>query len=460
MARWGMGLKFLGLLGIFCCLSAPARAESSEAASSDWQGSANADLSLEGLYWSSGTVGPDSRNLRGIGTVKLPASLRYTRAFRVRALPILQFDPQNPSTSERYYQDLQEGYLQWQKLPLTLQAGYNVQAWGDTDVFNPLDVVNARRYHDPFRSEKMGAATLLAKYQAESFFVEGLYIPWQRESKVPGTESRWLPRNIYKSRTIEDTVGTAVLSLPENITYRYQQSLTMDDALKNNFGARLKFRFPGFDWTLAGFQGAATAPAVNIRSVRVLSTVAYDATTLRLNVDPNTPITLRAIYYKTRMLGTSFVWVLGDFLLKGASAHTHVISTLSGSQLPKDSLENALGLERSFPVGEGTLTGILQGTYVNRQERLDSNSVSLARMFDRAAMAGLRWAPGERFTATASFLYDLRYEGHFEHLDLGYKLADGWNAKLGADFMSGRPETPIGTYGRNDRVTVSLNVQL
>gem|GEM_PF-1332332 len=443
-ARWFV----VGVVCVFSC--SPARAE--------WKASGSIDATAEGLWWTSGTVGPDSRNIRGIGSLKVPASLRYNRSLRFRVQPLVQWDPDNPSQKERYYQDLQEGYVQWQSLPWTVQAGYNIQSWGDTDVFNPLDVVNARRYYDPFRSEKMGAPTLLLKREWERFFLEALWIPMQRETVVPGDNSRWLPRELYKSRTIDNSFGPSVLSLPSNIQYRYQQHITQDNALKHNFGARLKFRFTGFDWTLAGFEGASVAPAVNIRSLRALTTVAFDAQTLQINVDPNTPITLRAIYYKTRMMGTSFVWVLGDYLVKGASAYTKVISKLPNDQLPLDSHENALGLERSFSLGSGTLTALAQGTYVNRKDKVDGNSVSLSRMFDKAAMVGLRWAPSEKITGTASFLYDIRYKGHFEHLDLGIKIADGWNAKIAGDIMSGKPETPIGTYDRNDRVTVSLNL--
>ncbi len=428
----------------------------------EWKASGNIDLTAEGLYWTGGKVGPDNKEIRGIGTLKIPASLRYKRSFRIRALPVVQWDPENPSVKEREYYDLQEGYLQWQGMPWTVQLGYNVQTWGDTDVFNPLDVVNARRYFDPFRSEKMGAPTALIKHEREKFFLEALWIPEQRETKVPGDQSRWLPRDLYRSRSLGDTLGVGApvnLQLPGSLTYRFQQHIETDRALKHNYGARLKFRFEGFDWTLAMFEGAATAPAVNIRSLRLLSTVTPGTTVLNLNVDPNTPITLRSIYYRQRMAGSSFVWVLGNFLVKGASAHTAVISRLSGSQLPRDYWENILGFERTFSVGAGSLTALVQGTYVKRTEKEDSNSISLSRMFDQAAMAGFRWAPGERFTATASFLYDIKYGGHFEHLDIDYKIADGWSAKLGGDLMSGRSETPIGTYDRNDRVTLSLNLK-
>ena len=243
--------------------------------------------------------------------------------------------------------------------------------------------------------------------------------------------------------------------------YHYGRKAVLGAATRDNFGGRLKFRLPGFDWTIAGFQGAAPAPAVNITSIPSASLSLVPGTnTVDVNVGPD--IFLQALYFKNRMLGTSFVWVLGDFLLKAASAQNHVVSRLDGSianRLPKDSWENALGFERTFSVGSGSLTALLQGTYVKRNEKLDTNSVSLARMFDRAGMLGFRWAPSERWTLTASLLHDFLYQGNFEHLDASYKIADGWYGKLAGDFIDGKAETPLGTFKRNDRITVSLNLQ-
>jgi hypothetical protein len=105
------------------------------------------------------------------------------------------------------------------------------------------------------------------------------------------------------------------------------------------------------------------------------------------------------------------------------------------------------------------MTVLGQGTYIGRKEKLDTNSVSLARMFDRAAMTGLRWSPSDRFAVLASLLHDLHYQGDLVHADVSYKIADGWIAKAGGDLLSGRPETPIGTYGANDRVYISINLQ-
>ncbi len=449
-----MWLRRSFVVGLLCVYSLSSGAE--------WKSSANIDVNLEGLYWTAGKLPPDNNQTRAIGTLKIPMALKHGRTLKFRVLPIVQSDYYSPSKDERFYWDAQEAYMQLQFLPWTIQLGNNVQTWGDTDVFNPLDVVNARRYYDPFRSEKLGAATILIKREWESFFFEALYIPRQRQTKIPGDQSRWLPREVYKSRSYEGvTLGNSTLSgvinLPADIRYHYVEPAILTAATSDNFGGRLKFRLPGFDWTLAGFQGASTAPSVNLYGVEILTNLAFNAKSVDVNVAND--IYLQPVYFKSRMLGTSFVWVLGDFLVKAASAQNHIISSYYEGQLPKDSLENALGFERTFSLGSGSVTALAQGTYVKRDEKLDNNSISLSRMFDRAAMLGLRWAPNERLTAVASLLYDIQFKGNLEHLETSYKVHDGWLAKVGADLLAGKPETPLGTYRRNSRVIVSLNVQ-
>ncbi|MGZ3682324.1 MAG: hypothetical protein ACXVCI_00625 [Bdellovibrionota bacterium] len=451
----------------FCLLGSPAQAE--------WKASVNADATVEGMDWTNGPLAPDNHVIRDIFTLKIPATIKNGRTLKFRFLPLVQADPetasrtdpQHPDRNERVYWDFQEAYMQLQSNSYTLQLGMNVQTWGDTDVFNPLDVVNSRRYYDPLRSEKIGAGTVLVKKEWEKLFVELLYIPIQPETLLPGEQSRWLPRDIYKSRSFEGqpfTNGTTlsgVVNLPSNLQYHYGSLAVLNAANRDNFGGRVKFRLPGFDWTLAGFRGAANSPAVNLTNISLAPTVITPGTTaLDLNVLPD--VYLQALYFKNRMLGTSFVWSVGEFLIKGASAQNHVVSQLDGvlaNRLPKDDWENALGAEHTFTVGSGTLTAIAQGTYVKRNEALDTNSVSLARMFDRAGMIALRWAPGEKWSILGSVLYDIQYKGNFEHAEVSYKITDGWTSKLSGDALNGAAETPIGTYRRNDRVIISLNVQ-
>lgn len=448
-------MKTLLLLLLSFTIRAPQAAHAAE-----WKTSFGAELETEGLYWTEGAVGPDDKTFRGIFTAKAPTTIRYGRAWRLRALPVVQYDPQNVSDDERVFWDAQEGYLQYSSLPWTIQAGMNVFNWGDTDVFNPLDVVNARRFFDPLRSEKLGAPALVVKRDFDAFFVEAVYIPVQRKTLVPGADSRWMPRDIYRVRSISGIVGgrerAARIILPSNLQFRYLDDVEVDDALKNNIALRFKFRFPGFDWTIAGFQGASVAPDVRLRSIAVIpGTINTDLTDVTLSVRPD--IGLQVGYYPIRMTGTSFTWVLGDFLVKGAAAYTHTLDRRF--DLPARIWENALAFERTFSVGKGSLTALVQGTYVDRGDALDTSSTSLARMFDRGVMGALRWAPNEQWGGTLSYLQDIRFKGNLWHGEATYKIADGWRAKLSADLLDGPTETPLGTYRRNDRTTASVLAQ-
>jgi hypothetical protein len=274
---------------------------------------------------------------------------------------------------------------------------------------------------------------------------------------VPGENSRWLPREVYRVRSLPISNGMAArVLLPSNIRYHYADDVEVDHALDNNFALRLKFRLPNFDWTIAGYQGAASTPDVRLRQLTVNTTsTAPDLSLVTVTVDPD--ITLQAGYYPVRMTGTSFAWVLGDFLVKGASAYTHTMNRRY--DLPARTWENVLGLERTFGVGKGSLTALVQGTYVDRGDAIDTNTVSLARMFDKGVMGALCWAPNESWTATASYLRDIKFGGDLWHGEATYKITDGWRAKASGDVLSGKTETPLGTYQKNDRVTVSLLAQ-
>lgn len=428
----------------------------SPALGAEWKSSFNADVEVEGLYWSDAAVGPDTKQVRGIFSAKPSFGLRRGRALRFKLMPSVQWDPSNPSTNERFFWNVPEGYMQWHDFPWTVQLGFNTFTWGDTDVFNPLDVVNARRFYDPFRSEKLGAAALVLKRDFKNFFVEAVYIPKQRETLLPGVNSRWMPRDVFRVRSIGSSGREARLILPSNLNYSYLPEEILDKALDNNVGLRMKFRFPGFDWTVAAFQGAATTPDVRPRRVRLTPVSASSGlATTTFAVDPD--LGLRASFYPIRMTGTSFTWVLGDFLVKGAGAYTHVLNR--NFDLPARVWENAVGVERTFGVGKGSLTTLVQGTYVDRADGLDTSSTSLARMFDRGLMGALRWAPSDYWTATLSYLRDMKYEGGLWHGEATYKIADGWRAKVSGDLLDGPMETPLGTYRRNDRATASILAQ-
>ena len=139
-----------------------------------------------------------------------------------------------------------------------VQIGFNTFTWGVTDGYNPVDVVSARRYEDPFNSTKLGAFSLLGRLDFGGVLFEGIYIPWQRASLLPGDNSRWLPRELggpiqYQGLTTD---------LPASPLFRFGDKIEYDSALKNNLGLRVSSHFLGIDAAGYVFDGAATVPSV------------------------------------------------------------------------------------------------------------------------------------------------------------------------------------------------------
>ncbi len=416
------------------------------AQAADTKLSVNPDIRLDSMYYPT-KVSPDYSGVREIYTLSAPGSVRFAKEWKFRFNPELSGDPQNASKAERFFADPREAYMQWQKHPFTFQLGWNTFTWGDTDVFNPLDVVNQHRYQDPLRSEKLGAPSLTARWEHGPWSLEGVYVIRQRKSLLPGENSRWLPRDIYSSESIGSSGIQGTVTLPSNVNYNYSTEAELDHALSNNFGARIKGKFSGLDVSLVGFQGAANAPMVGLSQITVIATSFNSANNINFVVSPN--VYLQATYYKIQMAGASFVSVLGDFLLKGESAYTKPVSAKSG--IPLKGFDNVLALERGFDVGGNTLTAILEGTYAYHQDPVDNGSTSLSRMFDRAGILALRYAIGEKWTVLSSFLRDTKYKGNFYRGQVSYLLRDSLTLDLTADVIGGETGTPLGTYAKNDR---------
>lgn len=361
--------------------------------------------------------------------------------WKFRVTPWFYSDPAALSSSERFIFDFNEGAVEGHLGDWTLRAGLNRVAWGVTDVFNPLDVVSARRYTDPLNSEKRPVPSVDIGWESEAWRVEGLYIPVQLESILPGENSRWLPRDIYFRR---DT-GFASVVLADQFRYYYAGRVEYDDALHGNFGFRLEHHGGHLDWTAIYFQGAPMAPAIFTPVV---------TGTLIGNVFTAQEITLQPVYYRRQTTGLGAVVTLETVIIRLSLATSDRMTGLAA--LPGWSHSAVLGVEKNIPVGTSTLTVLLQATYNQSEDQADNTVTSLDRIFDRSWLLGLRLATSGDWLFNAAVLYDGAGPGWYEQIQAERKLRDGVSSTLQADFFSGSPETTLGTYRRNGRATVGL----
>ena len=433
------------LLGVFLWITHPCLA------SSDFKVSPHADFKYDSVYYPS-KLNSDVNQTDQILNLSVPITMRWGHLVKFKIAPVGQADLWNNSTRERSWVDLPEGYGQIQKGPFTLQAGYNNFTWGATDIFNPLDVVSARRFFDPLRASKLGAPAISLKTDVAVLSLDLIYIPKQRKSILPGENSRWLPREVIHTQNFATLNGPATILVPDNLVYSYSADKELDHATDNNFGIHLSGQLPHFDWALMGFNGEAPAPATSITTGATL--VSYTP----IVIQANSNITINPIYYRQWVYGGNFVWALGQYIVRGESAFTRPISR--DGAITGIGQEHALEIEHNVQIGKDQVTVIVEGTFSKHEKDSDNSSTSLSRVFDRAAILALRYSPTEKWNFLGSAFYDFLFKGNFFHVEGSYALRDALKLNLSLDNLNGPDETPIGTYRKNGRVIAGFSYQL
>jgi hypothetical protein len=408
--------------------------------------SLTSDAKVESVYWSQ-PYGVDTNNTLNRLSLIPTLTGKFGDRYRLYFKPYFQWDPQNKSTEEQAFFDIGELYFKLRGETTSLQIGSNILNWGVTDGYNPMDIVNMRQYFDPLHSVKLGVGSLLFSHSTEKAEQELIYIPKNRESILPGTQSRWLPRQIYIPRTVDNNV---VLLLPDDLRYSYESREVLDHALDNNVGLRLQWHLGFVDLSMTGYEGVAQFPIIQ---PEVTGTVIQISPLIVLQTDPD--VKLRTKYYRQRAGGFSWVSNQWNFLLKYATNYSQSLS--DDSLAPGWTHENIVGLEKNFNIGsEGLLVAILQYSFIDTQKENDSN-LSVTEIFRRSWMAGGRFSWGDNWTVTALGLYDTLRYSNFQQYAIARRFFDAWTLQLSAELISGHSYTPLGVYNDNDNYRLSLS---
>lgn len=380
--------------------------------------------------------------------VEPSVSWKATRDLRFKFTPYLYSDPISKSTIENAFLDVNEASAEYRFGDSSLALGLNQIAWGVTDVFNPIDVVSARRYFDPLNSEKRGVPSLVAKHESGDWRFEALYIPLQSPTVLPGNNSRWLPRDVAYTRQ----TGAGKILLPDTLQYEFRDLNEIDGSLHHNFGGKIELHKSGLDLSAVFFQGAPTVPSI---WVDVHGPIDFE--------DDGTPyitadsvVGLRPDYYLRRTVGATAVLTLDTSIIRFAVTNSDRISGLE--TVPGWSQSSVLGLEHNIPVGMATLTALLQMTYSRHQLRADNLVTSVDRIFDQSAMLGFRLATSDEWVFTVACLFENIYKGTFVQARADKKLADGVSGSIQGESINAPGGSPLGSYSRNDRLGLGLTL--
>lgn len=366
---------------------------------------------------------------------------------RFKLAPYLYADPVSKSVSENLLVDANEANAEIRMGDSSLALGLNQVSWGVTDVFNPLDVVSPRRYFDPLNSDKRGVPSVILTHESGDWRFEGLYIPVQLPSILPGNNSRWLPRDVTYNRE----AGLTKVILPDDLQYNYRDFNELDGSLHHNFGGRIEMRKSGVDLSAIFFQGAPTAPSIQPIAEGDLSWPGGVQTiTFHRDVD------LRPDYYWRRTVGASAVFTLSSSILRMEVANSDRVT--GPKSVPGWSQSAVIGLEHNIPIAASTLTLLAQVTAARYEINADNTVTSIDRIFDQSGLLGFRLSTSDEWVYTAAVLRENVYKGTFLQAKAEKKITDGVSGQIQGEIIDAPGGTPLGSYTRNDRVGLGLTL--
>ncbi len=347
------------------------------------------------------------------------------------------FDPLNQSTTDVFQLELNEFSIDHTAKGRRLKFGYSIRNWEGTDLINPMDLLHGKNWVDPLNGRARSGLGFFYDDAFGDFLLDFTYIFRQQTHRLPGSESPWWPRSVYLPTESE----SLVLLLNNPLEYRILDEEVLDHALDHNLALRLRYVFSDFEIAVAVTDGLANPPLITpLIEGDVVETSPRQVIRLR------SPIEILPIIYRQRAIAGTFVWTLGDFILRVSANHIQPIG--DDERLPSWSQLGVIGLERTFYLGNQMVT--LLGQFID-SKRPDVNGVTLlTSLFQKSYMTGIRYAPSERWTYLFALFQETTTWSKLIRNEITWSFKDTWSLSGEITLFEGPEESAIGTYDRND----------
>lgn len=374
----------------------------------------------------------------------------YDKRFELTEKSALQFHPYSYASSltgtrqQQFVLDPRAFYLEYAPTFGWVRAGYMTMKWEGTDGLNPMDIASMKDWSDPLSTESRASAALAVGKSGDRFDFEAAYIPFQTVWLLPGVRSAWLPRRLaFPLRT-----DAFEVRLPNRVEYRYAPTVELDGARLHNYTTRLQYR-PGFvDLALAYYEGLSDAPALQ---------PSLDVVPIQVTPKPIfqllSPAEITPIAYRVRTVAGFASRTFGEWIFRAATRYDQPIG--NDSRVPSWSQYTVAGVERSFQVGDDTVTTLLEAAFVRAPE--GPTLLSIRDVFHQTILFGLRFPHGENWLGTLSGFKSTRDSSYYAKFELGYRWSDHWRTDGTLELLDGPPESLPGVFGGNDRAMITVS---
>lgn len=395
----------------------------------EWQGSATGFVS----------------NQKNAGIeLQFDSRYRFNSVWSFQFAPWARSDGATPYDSEKNQFDINELNLGLEGKWGQLRAGISRLTWEGTDVLNPMDVIHAKNWRDPFEIKTRGSAGLFYSTQVNAFSFDAVFIPKQTEMLLPDKDSPWWPRKF----AIPIQTDEYILRLPDEMDYVIDEPVELNDALKNNGGLRLQYLGESFDIALAGFEGSASPPILLPTQLSFTAIEIYPRTVLLLK----SPLHIQPLYFRQRVLATNTTWTVSSWIFRFAGQHVQPLG--DDPRLSRWSQYGVVAIEKPILIGSHEPIFLLQGASVKKAET--GGLSMLSNLLDSSLMAGVRWALSDTCVWTSAFFQEQTEYSSFFHNELTWTFKESWQTQLVSDQLQGKAGTVLGTYQDNSRLQFKL----
>ena len=401
--------------------------------------------------------------------------------------------------------EFEEGYVDvYDAVPhLDVRVGKQKITWGRLDTFHPTDVVDPRRYTDPFVMDENDAKIGLPAVRAAYFAPDRIgltsetnltlvWVPVPIPPRFPTEDERWFPPAAAVPPQITIPAGTLQKGLDADVTIHsttHTENVTPPQHLDDGaVGLRLSALSGGADWSLCYYNGPETTPAFDL-----LTTVSSPAARRLLEEGRRPTVndlvlldgeaTLRPRFERIQLVGGDLAFPLAGFTARAEAAYgmSRLLPRSTDELLSVDNIARsvrphlgdiitALLKGQAAPIDLGDLfvrrdtvewgagvdypyRGWVPVLQVNQTVILNNSLKLLAANVDTRLLGALRKTFLNERLATELVAFQ-GFERSYTSaiVRLTYSVTEHLRVRLGYLFVAGSRHTLFGQYASNDEI--------
>jgi hypothetical protein len=366
----------------------------------------------------------------------------------------------NTDTDDNLESNFWEGYIDLSFQNCDLRIGKQIVRWGKTDELSPLDIINPQEYEEfvlpRLNDRKIPIFLAKINYFLGDYNLEGVFIPFFKESHIPSFNSDWAAFGHLKETVANSNVSPFIKDLINSAEVKEDEpSRTFDNC---RFGLRGLRTIGKFDLGLSYLYTRNTLPTVDsvlfkgegYRSINSME----DLLGFFQGIDP-TSLKDVAITYRYRRMnvwGGEMETTWRNMGIRAELAYFHKISFANRerSKVDKDFFQYVIGVDHTW--GENLYTNLQfsQQIVANYEELFWQKKIT------NAFNGTIRKEFIMGFLIPELYFYWNTTDGdYYLNPFVTYKYSDNISLVGGAYFLGGERDTLFGSFKDNDQIYFS-----